>query len=94
MAIIIRGKTLCPLCGEVLTEEDEIFATSHFISDKTDPLWCFSDAALHRQCFLNWDKKEEFRAKFNEIVANLDLGSGLSHYMEPDGTIIEVKKAD
>ena len=32
MALIIRGKTSCALCGEVLDKDDDIVATTHFIA--------------------------------------------------------------
>ena len=47
MAIIIRGKTCCALCDEVIYDADDIVATSHFVTDRNDPLWRFSDAAIH-----------------------------------------------
>jgi hypothetical protein len=56
MALIIRGKAECALCEVVLNANDKVIATSHFIADTEDPLWRFSDAAMHQNCFLEWDK--------------------------------------
>lgn len=58
MALIILGSTECALCGKVLQEGDEVTSLSP-IADKQHPLYQYFDAGLHKQCFENWDKKEE-----------------------------------
>ena len=45
--------TKCALCGELLGD-GEIVATTHFIGDRNDPLWRFSDASMHYECFQRW----------------------------------------
>ena len=76
MAIILRGKTECSICCNVIEGEDDIIATSHFIGDERDPLWPFSDSAMHRFCFLAWDHRAEFVAKFNRTVEGITFGNG------------------
>jgi hypothetical protein len=71
----------CPLCGEGVSEHDEIVATSHFMSDPADPLYPFSDAVMHRRCFATWAQRRAFVAAYN--------ASGLTSRMRPDGTIVE-----
>ena len=66
---------------------DDITATSHFIADEQDPLWRFSDSAMHRSCFLAWDHRAEFVAKFNRIVEGMTFGDGTYQHMESDGVI-------
>jgi hypothetical protein len=66
---------------------DNIIATSHFIGDEHDPLWRFSDSAMHRSCFLAWDHRAEFVAKFNRTVEGLTFVNGTCHHMESDGVI-------
>jgi len=80
MALILRGKTECALCNIVIKDNDEVVATSHFITNKEDPLWRFSDAAMHKMCFLEWDQKELFVEKFNRTVGY--------HHMNSDGSIV------
>ena len=87
VALIFPGKTECSLCGNVIMAGDEIVATSHFIADRNDPLWRFSDSAMHRSCFLTWDQREAFVAKFNERVGPITFGNGTYHHMDSDGTI-------
>ena len=91
--IVLRGKTECSVCGNVVIESDEIVATSHFIADEDDPLWRFSDSAMHRPCFLGWDQRAEFVAKFNGIVGGMTFRNGSYHQMESDGAIAVLKRS-
>lgn len=95
MAIIIPGKTLCPLCDDVITESDEIVGVPHFIADKNDPLWRYSDAAFHRACFLTWAQHDTFIEHLNQVARNFIFGDGSYHHMKADGTYVHIKlKAD
>ena len=91
MALIIRGKTECPLCREVIAPDDDIVATSHFIADPKDSLWQYSDAAFHRRCFASWERREEFVRRFNEAARPFVFGNGKRHHMQDDGDIIQVE---
>lgn len=51
MAVIVRGTTQCRLCRQVIAEGDDVMAFSAFVPNTKDPLWRFSDAAMHRRCF-------------------------------------------
>lgn len=87
MALILLGKTECAICGEVLKDGDLLVATSAFLVDQDDPLWRFSDAAMHQICFLEWDQRRGFVEKYNQIVGPLTFGNGTYLYMEADGSI-------
>ena len=50
MAIIIKGKTTCPICGKLLLTDQEIEAFPAFLKN-THPLARYSDAAFHKECF-------------------------------------------
>lgn len=93
VALILLGKTECSLCGKVIMAGDDIVATSHFIADRNDPLWRFSDSAMHRSCFLTWDQREAFVVKFNQLVGVVTFGNGTYHRMESDGTIAVLQRA-
>lgn len=58
------------ICGQVLdlSRRDEIGATTHFIGDKSDPLWRYSDGAFHVACFETWEHREEFEAKYKQVL--------------------------
>ena len=88
MALIFRGRSRCPICGAVIDENDQIVATTHFVGDKNDPLWRYSDAAIHRACFLDWKLRDQFVARYNATMGSLTWGNGTFHDMQSDGTIL------
>jgi hypothetical protein len=92
MALIFAGESRCPICGEVINQDDEIVATSHFIGDDTDPLWRFSDAAIHRHCFLAWECREEFIERFNAEVGSITFANGTFHEMRSDGSVVSKQR--
>jgi hypothetical protein len=89
MALIYSGMP-CAICGEPLDIHGPRVATTHFIGDETDPLWRFSDTAMHYSCFQEWKHREEFVkkyndsvkerneivARYNELVARMEKGQG------------------
>jgi hypothetical protein len=81
----------CALCGQIIGKDDQIVATSHFIGDDSDPLWRFSDAAMHKACFLEWDQRDHFIEKFNQIVPSITRGN-IYHHMTEDGTIVSITR--
>lgn len=89
MAIIIFGKSECPLCCSPLQADDDYMATSHFLP--TGPLSRYSDAAMHRDCFKAWAKAGEFRAAFNEVGRSWPGGP---RQMLEDGTVVKVDAED
>ena len=91
MALIFSGKTKCKLCEDVISADDDIVATSHFIADPKDSLWQYSDGAFHRRCFSTWERREEFVRRYNEVAGPTVFGNGKRHYMQDDGTIIQVE---
>ena len=69
MAVIVTNEdgtyaSECALCGNPLTEP--IFATSHFIADKSHELYRFSDAAMHWDCYAGWPEQARFAAMYFE----------------------------
>jgi hypothetical protein len=92
MALVILGSTRCPLCDHVIVDVDEIVATSHFIADSADRLWRYSDAAMHKNCFKNWEYRERFVARYNANMGPITWGNGTYHEMELDGTILSRRR--
>lgn len=88
MAIAVRGKTGCALCGIVLLDADEIVMFPHFIRNEDHPLWRFSDSAMHQSCFLDWDRATEFRSAYNEIWPRIMPNH--PRQMQLDGSIVEI----
>ena len=92
MALISRGKTECSICGVVLEEGDDLVATTHFIADQADPLWRFSDSAMHGSCFLEWEQRQNFVQKYNDTIGTITWGNGTYHHMEDDGQISVLRR--
>lgn len=86
MALTFDGMP-CAICDQPLGTDQPKIATSHFIADQTDPLWRFSDAAMHYECFQAWKHRQEFVAKYNETIGKIVWGNGKRHHMKADGTI-------
>ena len=68
MALIFRGRSLCSICHEVINHDDAIVATTHFIADRSDPLWRFSDSGMHVACYESWDHRDGFAARYEAIM--------------------------
>ncbi|MGE0132364.1 MAG: hypothetical protein AB7U82_30140 [Blastocatellales bacterium] len=94
MALIFRGKTKCALCDTVLKSDDRIVATSHFIADRKHPLWRFSDAAMHKTCFLDWEQRQAFIDLFNKTLGSIIWDNGANQFMRDDGTITFVQQQE
>ena len=88
MALIVRGSSCCPICGIVIGESDQIVATTHFVGDENSSLWRYSDAAMHRECFLNWELRKQFIDEYNKTMGKLTWGNGTFHDMQTDGSIL------
>jgi hypothetical protein len=86
MALIFAGKTPCAICGTVLKEGDDIFATSGGPIQPNDPLWQYQDAGMHRECFRNWSLRDSFRQKLNEYFEFHLRGM---RFIREDGTFEE-----
>jgi hypothetical protein len=83
MALIARNKdgtyaTACALCGKALTEP--IFATSHFIADKSHDLYQFSDAAMHWECYVRWPDQSRFAAMYFEARSTMSHSENWPRY--------------
>ena len=90
MALIFRNRTKCAICGFVIADGDRVVATSHFIADDTDPLWKFSDAGMHYDCFQRWKHRREFVRKYNQSLGRITWGDGCRREMQTDGSIANV----
>jgi hypothetical protein len=51
MAIVILGKTVCPICNRVIEDEKQVVSFPPFVTNELDPLILFHDSALHEECF-------------------------------------------
>lgn len=87
MAVLILGKTQCELCAGVIDAEHAVVSAPHFIHDSSHPLWRYSDASMHRDCFQRWPCRDEFVAFYNRTIGEMVWGNGTRHRMREDGAI-------
>ncbi len=50
MAILLVGKTNCPICGKVIEKMEEVIGFPHIIVNEKDPLYALSDSSCHVAC--------------------------------------------
>ena len=50
MAILLRGRTVCKLCGRVIGAGEPATLFPHLVLNEADPLYPLSDAACHTAC--------------------------------------------
>jgi hypothetical protein len=82
------GAAHCALCGATILRGEEALVTPDFLADDTDPLWRFSDAAMHRACFLVWDRRKVFVARFNAVAQRLKGPDGSYSRMTSEGEVV------
>jgi hypothetical protein len=65
MALVEYGRTRCPVRRRTIDRPGEYVAFPHFIEDPNDPLWPYSDSAIHSWCFATWPLREEFSKRLD-----------------------------
>ena len=53
MAIYFSGKSICPICHEVLETDQKTIGFPAFVANPSDPLIFFNDGAFHQKCLLD-----------------------------------------
>lgn len=72
MALLIRGKTKCLLCGSTIADEDDVVAFPAFLG-ASHRLARFSDGAFHKHCFSECAEQREVESlyrRYREIWEN------------------------
>jgi hypothetical protein len=85
---IRAGRAQCALCGEVISPLDDALITPDFLADDTDPLWRFADAPMHRACFLVWDRRKAFIARYNRLARGWTAPDGSYPPMTSEGVLV------
>lgn len=89
MPRISAGSAICALCREPLRPDEDAVVTPDFLADDTDPFYPYSDAAMHRACFIVWDRRKAFIAHFNRIAERLTAKDGSRVQMTSEGDLVE-----
>lgn len=84
---IAAGGAYCALCREAIRPDDDAFVTPDFIADETDPLWRFADAPVHRACFLVWDRRKTFVARYNRVARDSLARDGAYPRLSSEGVL-------
>ncbi|HET7599552.1 MAG TPA: hypothetical protein VFK09_04635 [Gemmatimonadales bacterium] len=84
---ITRGAAWCALCGEPIRPEEDALVTPDFLADEHDPFWRFNDAPMHRACFLVWDRRRAFIARYNAVARSLAAADGTYPHLTSEGRI-------
>lgn len=66
MALLIRDKTKCALCSQIIRKDEEIIGFSYFIQNEADPLSLFNDGVFHALCFRQHPLASSAEARFVE----------------------------
>lgn len=82
------GRGHCALCREAIRPDEDALVTPDFLADETHPFWRFSDAAMHRPCFLVWDGRKSFVASYNRIAKRWPTLDGSQPHMTSEGEIL------
>lgn len=63
--------------------------TPDFLADEDDPFWRFTDVPMHRACFLVWERRKAFVARFNRAARPWVASNGSHPRMTSEGDIVE-----
>lgn len=85
---IASGRAWCALCREVIRPAEDALVTPDFLADEADPLWRFSDAPMHRACFLVWDRRKAFVACYNRLSRRWVAPDGSRPIMTSEGDVV------
>lgn len=69
MALLLVGKSVCQICGQLIKASDEVRMFPAFLKS-SHRMYRYSDAPFHKQCFEaspDRDEVERLFAKFRDI---------------------------
>ncbi len=79
---------MCALCRQVVRPDDDVVVTPDFLADDTDPLWPYTDAVVHRPCFLVWPERKIFISRYNRMARHLVAEDGSYPQMTGEGEMV------
>jgi hypothetical protein len=71
MAIVIRGKSVCHLCGNVIEPSDAILLFPPALFDPCSALAHLNDSGVHRRCIEESPDYDDARRALENYVARL-----------------------
>ncbi len=88
MERIAAGRAHCALCGETIRPGEDSLVTPDFIANDADEFWRFADAAMHRACFVVWDRRKAFIARYNGLARRWLAPDGSHLFMTSEGDLV------
>ncbi len=82
------GTATCALCHQALRPDADAVVTPDFLADEADPFFPFSDATMHRACFVVWDRRKTFIARFNRVARRFAAEDGAHLQMSSEGELV------
>ncbi|WP_374461417.1 hypothetical protein [Chryseobacterium taeanense] len=71
MSFYIEKTTKCLICGKPIESFKEAVLLPYIISDKSSSLLPFVKKYVHRKCFDNWNKRDEFAQSAFKLGENM-----------------------
>ena len=87
MERIAGGRAHCALCGEAIRPGEDALVTPDFIANEADTFWRFADAPMHRACFLVWERRKAFIARYNRLARRMLAQDGAHPRMTSEGEL-------
>jgi hypothetical protein len=89
MQRVHAGTATCALCHQALRPDADAVVTPDFLADDADPFFPFSDATMHRACFVVWDRRKAFIAHFNRVARTFVAEDGAYLQMSSEGELVQ-----
>jgi hypothetical protein len=89
MGRVEAGTALCALCREAIQPGADAVVTPDLLADEADPFFRFSDASMHRVCFVHWEWRKAFVTHFNRVARRLLAGEGGYPQMTAEGELVQ-----
>src|SRR6266536_835302 len=72
MQRVRAGTAICALCHQAISTDADAVVTPDFLANDADPFFRFSDATVHRACFVVWYRRKAFIAHFIRVARSID----------------------
>ena len=89
MQRVRAGTATCALCHDALRSDADAIVTPDFLADEADRFFRFSDATMHRACFVVWDQRKAFIAHFNRVAREFTAEDGAYLQMSSEGELVQ-----
>lgn len=71
MAILILGKTVCKICGNIIDNNDKFVSLPAFVFNDCDPLFFFNDSAFHENCFWTHESSKNVTERVERLFKEI-----------------------